>query len=90
MLSFGFRSKEILSSFLGGQRVLREPDYFGGETLLPWCCHLRCNGALAKTNQTFVEVAKAKVGRYGEVVWVHIGARETMVREEQLGRCLVG
>ena len=47
-------------------------------------------GALAKTNQSLVEVAKEKVGCYGEAIWVQIGARETMVREEQLGWCLVG
>ncbi|RVW45236.1 hypothetical protein CK203_067433 [Vitis vinifera] len=47
-------------------------------------------GALAKTNQSLVEVAKEKVGCYGEAIWVQIGARETMVREEQFGWCLVG
>ena len=41
-------------------------------------------------NQSFVEVAKAKVGRRGDAVWLQLGGRALRSREEQLGRCLVG
>lgn len=43
-----------------------------------------------ENNQTFVQVAKAKAGRIGDVVWLQLGGGALRNREEQLGRCLVG
>ena len=40
--------------------------------------------------QSFVEVAKAKARRIGDVVWLQLGGRVLRSRDEQLGRCLVG
>ena len=41
-------------------------------------------------NQSFVEVAKAKAGRIGDVVWLQLGGGTLRNREEKLGRCLLG
>ena len=40
--------------------------------------------------RTFVEVANAKVGRLGDVVWLQLGGKDLRSQEEQLGRCFVG
>ena len=42
-------------------------------------------GMMSNTNQSFMEIAKAKVKRFREAVWVQIGAHETMDGAEQLG-----
>ena len=38
----------------------------------------------------FIEVAKTKVGRIGDAMWLQLRGRALRSREEQLGRCLVG
>lgn len=43
-----------------------------------------------ENNQTFIQVAKAKAGRIGDVVWLQLGGGTLRNREEQLGRCLLG
>ncbi|KAL6349008.1 hypothetical protein AAG906_033664 [Vitis piasezkii] len=40
--------------------------------------------------RTFVDVAKSKMGRLGDKVWLEVGRRVTPGRLEQLGPCLVG
>ena len=40
--------------------------------------------------RSFVDVAKARRGRLGDVIWLQLGGRELRSREEQLGHCLVG
>ena len=39
---------------------------------------------------SYAEVVKGKTGESGDSLRVHLGEREMMCREEQLGRCLVG
>ena len=40
--------------------------------------------------RTFADVAKSKMGRLGDKVWLEVGRRVKPSRLEQLGRCLVG
>ena len=37
-----------------------------------------------------VEVVRMKTGELGDALWVHVGDRDLLSREEQLSRCLVG
>ena len=46
--------------------------------------------ALENESSSYVEVVKGKTGESGDSLRVHLGEREMMCREEQLGRCLVG
>ena len=43
-----------------------------------------------KGKGTYAEVTRVKIGELGESLWVHLGNRELLCREEQLSRCLVG
>ncbi|KAJ9705507.1 hypothetical protein PVL29_003512 [Vitis rotundifolia] len=40
--------------------------------------------------RTFADVAKSKMGRLGDKVWIEVGRKVTPGRLKQLGRCLVG
>ena len=46
--------------------------------------------ALENESSSYAEVVKGKTGESGDSLRVHLGEREMMCREEQLGRCLVG
>ena len=45
---------------------------------------------LEKESGSFAEVVKRKAGELGDSLRVHLGDRELLCREEQLGHCLVG
>ena len=40
--------------------------------------------------RTYADVAKLRLGRLGDKVWLEVGRRVKPGRLEQLGRCLVG
>ena len=46
--------------------------------------------ALENESSSYAEVVKGKTGESRDSLRVHLGEREMMCREEQLGRCLVG
>lgn len=41
-------------------------------------------------NWSFVEVAKAKVGKIGDTMWLQLKGRVLRSKKKQLGHCLVG
>ena len=47
-------------------------------------------GQVEDEKRAFVVVAKATVGRLGDVIWLQLGGRELRSRKKQLGHCLVG
>ena len=43
-----------------------------------------------KGNRVYAKVARVKTVELGDSLWVHVGDRDLLSREEQLSRCLVG
>ncbi|RVW64192.1 hypothetical protein CK203_046365 [Vitis vinifera] len=80
--------------------VIWRVEYFGRETERGWSSSLwRIKGpsffeVLKKGKEleprTFADVAKSKMGRLGDKVWLEVGMRVKPGRLEQLGNCLVG
>ena len=43
-----------------------------------------------KGKGVYAEVVRKESGELGDALWVHVGDRDLLSREEQLSRCLVG
>ena len=66
---------------LGVVSLVRFLDLGGSTTLFGEKCLL---------SKTYAEMAKPRLGRIGNSVWLELGERELLGRKDQLDWCLVG